>query len=118
MRRRAWRCLRLLVEVVHDLSGRDPWGERDPLPMALDSEPAMIVGGICLGVALLAATRLLHDLVFATAAFAAIFGLRHLAAIHVRVLAGWALTVWSFWLLLWAALWIVDLWIHALSWPL
>jgi hypothetical protein len=104
--------------VVHDISGRDPWFERDPLPKDLDRKPAMVAGGICLGVALLAVTRLLDDFVFAVAAVMAMKGLRHLAATRLRVLAGWALTLWCFWLLFVAALWIVVLLIAALGWAL
>jgi hypothetical protein len=95
VRRRVWQSLRLLVEVVHDLSDRDLSGERDPLPEALDREPAMVAGGICLGVALLAATQLLHDLAFAIAAMAVMRALRHLAATRLRVIAAWALTAWQ-----------------------
>jgi hypothetical protein len=114
MTRRVWRALGRLVKVVHETSGLNPFWERDPVPEDLDRAPVMIVGGICLGVSVFVVVRLLDDFVFATAAITALIALRHLAATHLRVLAGWALTFWSFNVLLLVASWAVYLPIHAL----
>lgn len=114
MRRRAWLGLRRLVGVVHDLAGRDPWGDPDPVPEDLDRDRVLVVGGILLAVALYAAVVLLGDVAFAVGTLASVYALRHLAATRLQVLAGWVLTVWLIYTLLQVALWALVLAIHGL----
>jgi hypothetical protein len=109
MRRRAWSRLRLVVEVVHYVATRNCWGEPGGVDGPADREPVLIVAGMCLGAAILAAVRLVGDFLFGATAIVALYALRELAATRLRVVAGWALTAWGLYFLLSTSLLIVGL---------
>lgn len=106
--RRAWRFLRLLAELVHDLVIGGWWAGAD-IADAVEHEPALVVAGTCLGLAAVAAVHLVGDFLFGLAAIAALGALRGLAATRLRVLAGWALTAWGLYFLLSVSLLILAL---------